>query len=116
MPHPGNDLGNRRVAEVQILYEGDDAESVLFPPCISVPPLSRVAKEGGVTHVACLLPVPISGVPWEIEDEAGLKDPIDWRPFPWGRDVLGQSERYSMALLNEHSDRFIPFKRNDDVM
>ncbi len=63
VPHPGNDLGDRRVAEVQVLDESDDAGSVLLPPCISVSPLSRVAKEGGVTHVARLLPVPVSEVP-----------------------------------------------------
>jgi hypothetical protein len=36
---------------------------VLLPPCISVSPLSQVSKEGGVAHVARLLPVPVSGVP-----------------------------------------------------
>ncbi len=63
MPHSGNDLGDRRVAEAQMLDESDDAGSVLLPPCISVSPLSRVAKEGGVAHVAHLLPVPVSRVP-----------------------------------------------------
>ncbi len=116
VPHSGDDLGDCRVAEVQMLDESDDAGSVLLPPCISVSPLSRVAKEGGVAHVARLLPVPVSGVPWKIENEAGLKDPVDWRSFSWGRNVLGQSERCSMALLNEHFDRLVPFKRDDDVM
>ncbi len=63
VPHSGNDLGDHRVAKVQMLDESDDAGSVLLPPCILVSPLSRVAKEGGVAHVARLLPVPVSGVP-----------------------------------------------------
>ncbi len=63
VPHYGNDLGDRRVAEAQMLDKSDDAGSVLLPPCISVSPLSGVAKEGGVAHVARLLPVLVSGVP-----------------------------------------------------
>jgi len=63
VPHSGNDLGDRRVAEVQMLDESDDAGRMLLPPCISVSNLSRVAKEGGITHVAHLLPMPVSGVP-----------------------------------------------------
>jgi len=63
VPHSGNDLGDCQLAEVQMLDESDDAGSVLLPPCISVSPLSRVAKEGGVAHVARLLPVLLSGVP-----------------------------------------------------
>ncbi|CAN5974021.1 unnamed protein product [Sphagnum jensenii] len=61
VPHSGDDLGDCRVAEVQMLDESDDAGSVLLPPCIS-------------------------------------------------------SERCSMALLNEHFDRLVPFKRDDDIM
>jgi hypothetical protein len=36
---------------------------VLLPPYILVSPLGRVAKEGGVAHVARLLPVLVSGIP-----------------------------------------------------
>jgi hypothetical protein len=116
VPHPGNDLGGRQVAEVQVLDESNDVGSVLLPLCISVSPLSRVAKEGGVAHVAHLFPVLISRVPREVGDEAGFKDSVDWRSFSGGRDVLGQPERCSMALLSKHSDRLVPFKRDDDVM
>ncbi|CAM6055526.1 unnamed protein product [Sphagnum tenellum] len=63
VPHSGNDLGDRRVAEVQMLDESDDTRGVLLLPCISVSPLSRVSKEGGIAHVARLLPVPVSEVP-----------------------------------------------------
>jgi len=63
VPHSGNDLGDRRVAEAQVLDESDDTGGVLLPPCILVSPLGRVAKEGGVTHVARLLPVLVSGIP-----------------------------------------------------
>jgi len=64
VPHSSNDLGDRRVAEAQMLDESDDAGGVLLSPCISVSPLSRVAKEGGVAHVARLLPVLVSRIPW----------------------------------------------------
>jgi len=37
VPHPGNDLGNRGVSEVEELDESDDAGSVLFSPCILIP-------------------------------------------------------------------------------
>jgi len=63
MPHSGNNLGDCRVAEAQMLDESDDAGSVLLPPCVSVSPLSRVSKEGGVAHVAHLLPVLVSEIP-----------------------------------------------------
>ncbi|CAK9226326.1 unnamed protein product [Sphagnum troendelagicum] len=116
MPHPGNDLGDRRVAKVQMLDESDDVGSVLLPPCISISPLTRVVEEGGVAHVARLLPVQVTGIPRKVGDEAGLKDPIDWKSFPWGRDILGQYECCSMAFLSEHSNRLVPFKRDGDVM
>jgi hypothetical protein len=63
MPHSGNDLSDRRVAEAQMLDESDDVRGVLLPPCILVSSLSRVTKEGGIAHVACLLPIPDSGIP-----------------------------------------------------
>ncbi len=99
VPHSGNDLGDRRIAEAQMLYECDDARGVLLPPCVSVPPLSQVAKEGGVAHVARLLLVLVTGVPRKVGDEAGLKDPVDWRSFSGGRNVLGQSECCTVVLL-----------------
>ncbi len=116
VPHSSDDLRDRRVAKVQVLDKSDDVRSVLLPPCISVSPLSRVVEEGGVAHVARLLPVPISEVPREIGNEAGLKNPIDWAFFSGGRDILGQSERCPMALLRKYSDRLVPFKRDGDVM
>ncbi len=115
MPHHGDDLGDRRVLEVEELNEGDDAGGVLLPPCISVSPLGRIAKERGVANVARLLPVPIFGIPLELGDEAGLENLVDWGFFSWGGDVLGQSEHCPMALLCKYSDRLVPFKRDDDV-
>jgi hypothetical protein len=116
VPHPGNDLGDRRVSEVEEFNEGDDAGGVLLPPCILVSPFGRIAKERGVAYVARLLLVPVSEIPLKLEDEAGLKDPVDWGFFSWGGKVLGQFERWPMALLHKHSDRLVPFKRDDDVM
>jgi hypothetical protein len=58
----------------------------------------------------------VSGVPREIENEAELKNPIDWGFFSGGRDIFGQSERCPMALLRKYSDRLVPFKRDGDVM
>ncbi len=115
VPHPSNDLGDRRVSEVKKLNEGNDAGGVLLPPCISVSPLGRITKERGIANVARLLPVPVSGVPLELGDEAGLENPVDWGFFSWGGKVLGQFERCPMALLRKHSDQLVPFKRDDDV-
>ncbi len=89
MPHPSDDLGDRRVAEVQLLYESDDAGGMLLPPSVSVSPLGRVTKEGGIAHVARLLLVSISRVPRKFGNEAGFEYPIYWGSFPRGRDVLG---------------------------
>ncbi len=116
VPHFSDDLCDRRVAKVQVLDKSDDVGSVLLPPCISVSPLNQVAEEGGIAHVASLLPVLVSGVPREIENEAELKNPIDWGFFSGGRDIFGQSERCPMALLRKYSDRLVPFKRDGDVM
>jgi hypothetical protein len=88
VPHSSDDLRDRRVAKVQVLDKSDDVRSVLLPPCISVSPLSRVVEEGGVAHVARLLPVPISEVPREIGNEARLKNPIDWAFFSGGGTSL----------------------------
>ncbi len=88
MPNYGNNLGDRRVSKVEGLDEGDDAGGMLFPLCITVPPLGRVAKEGSVPYVARLLPVPVTWIPFELEDEAGLEDPVDWRFFSRGGTSL----------------------------
>jgi len=84
VPHPGNDLGDRGVSEVEELDESDDAGSVLFSPCISISPLGRVAKERGVANVTRLLPVPVPWVPLELGDEAKLENPINGGFFSWG--------------------------------
>ncbi len=88
VPHPSDDLGDRRVSEVEELNEGDDAEGVLLPR-ILVSPLGRIAKERGVAYVARLLPVLVFGIPLKFGDEAGLKDPVDWGFFSRGGNVLG---------------------------
>ncbi len=115
VPHLGNDLGDCRVSEVKKLNEGDDVGGVLLPPCISVSPFGRIAKERGLANVARLLPVPVFRIPLEFEDEAGLENPVDWGFFSRGGNVLGQSKRCHMAFLRKHSDRLVPFKRDDDV-
>jgi hypothetical protein len=116
VPHSGDDLDDRRVAKIQLLDEGDDAWSVLLPPGIPVSSLSRVTKERGVAHVARLLPVPVSGIPWEVRNKARLKDPINWRFFTWGRYVFGQSEHCSMAILDEDPNWRVAFKGDGDAM
>jgi len=115
VPHSSNDLCDRRVAEIQVLDESDDVWGVLLPR-IPVSPLSQVVEEGGVAHVARLLPVPVSGVPRKVGNEAELKNPVDWRSFSGGRDILGQSERCTVVLLCQYSDRLVPLKGDDDVM
>jgi hypothetical protein len=116
VPHSGDDLDDRRVTKIQLLDEGDDAGSVLLPPGIPISSFSKVTKERGVAHVARLLLVLVSGIPREVRNKAGLKDPINWRFFTWGRYVLGQSERCSMAILDEDPDRRVPLKGDSDVM
>jgi hypothetical protein len=89
VPYPGNDLGDCRISEVEGLNEGDNAGGVLLPLCISVPPLGRITKEGSVPYVACLLPMPVSEIPFELGDEAGLEDLVDWGFFSGGGNILG---------------------------
>jgi hypothetical protein len=116
IPHSGDDLGDRGVAEIQLLDEGDDAGSVLLLPGIPVSSLSRVTKERGVAHVVRLLPVPVSEIPREVRNKAGLKDPINWRFFTWARYFFGQFECCSMAILGEDPDQRVPFKGDGDAM
>ncbi len=71
-----------------MLDEGDNAGGVLFPLCVPVSPLGRVAEEGGVANIVLLLPVPITGVPLELGDKTGFKNPIDRGFFPWGGKPL----------------------------
>ncbi len=116
MPHSGNDLGNRRVVQIQVLDEGDDARRVMFFPSILVPSLGGVSKEGSVAHVARRLPMLVPRVPREIRNESSLKNPVDWRFLTWRGQILGEPERGSMAVLGEDSDRLVPLKGNDGAV
>ncbi len=116
VPHSGNDLGNRRVVQTEVLDEGDDARGVMFFLGILVPFLGGVSKEGSVAHVACRLPVPVPRIPQEIRNESRLKNLIDWRFLPWREQILGEPERGSMAVLGEDSNRLVPFKGNDGAV
>ncbi len=116
VPHSGNDLGNCRVVQTQVLDEGDDAGGMMFFPCIMVPSLGGVSKEGSVAHVARRLPMPVPRIPREIRDESRLKNPIDWRFFTWLEQILGELERGSMAVLGEDSNRLVPLKGNDGAV
>ncbi len=84
MPHLCNDLGGRGVAQVWILREGDDAGCGAGAPGVLVTSFGRVAKEGNVSHAVGFLPLPVSRIPWEVRDEAGLEDPVDGGFFPGG--------------------------------
>jgi hypothetical protein len=99
-----------------LLDKSDDAGSVLLPLGIPIPSLSRVTKEGGVAHVAHLLPMPVSGIPREVGNETGLKDLVNWGFFTWWEYVFGQFERCSMAFLGKDPDRCVPLKGDDSVM
>ncbi len=112
VPHSGNDLGNCRIVQTQVLDEGDDARGVMFFLGILVPSLGGVSKEGSVAHVARRLPMPIPRIPQEIKDESKLKNPIDWRFITWREQILGEPKRGSMAVLGEDSDRLVPLKGN----
>ncbi len=68
--------------------EGDNVGGVMFPLCVPVSPLGRVAEEGGVANLVLLLPVPITGVPFELGDKTGLKNPVDRGFFPVGGKPL----------------------------
>ncbi len=96
--------------------ESDNAGSVLLPPGILVPSFNGVTKEGGVAHVAHLLPMPVSGIPREVRNETEFKDPINWRIFTWWEYVLGQFECCSMAFLGKDPDRHVPLKGDDSAM
>jgi len=116
VPHSGNDLGNRRVVQIQVLDEGDDAGRVMFFPGILVPSLGRVSKEGSVTHVTRRLPMSVPRVPREIRNESSFKNLVDWRFLTWQGQILGEPERGSMAVLGEDSDGFVPLKGNDGTV
>ncbi len=116
VPHSGNDLGNRRVVQTQVLDEGDDAGGVMFFPGILVPSLGGVSKEGSVAHVARRLPMSVPQIPREIRDESRLKNPIDWRFLTWREQILSEPKRGSMAVLGEDSDRLVPLKGNDGAV
>ncbi len=116
VPHSGNDLGNRRIVQTQVLDEGDDGGGVMFFPGILVPSLGGVSKEGSVAHVARRLPMPIPQIPREIRDESRLKNLINWRFFTWREQILGELERGSMAVLGEDSNRLVPLKGNGGVV
>jgi len=116
VPHSGHDLGNRRVVQIQVLDEGDDAGEVMFFPGILVSSLGGVSKEGSVAHVARRLPMPVPRIPREIRDESRLENPIDCRFLTWREQILGEPERGSMAVLGEDFDRFVPLKGNDGAV
>jgi len=99
-----------------LLDESDDAGNVLLPFGIPIPSLSKVTKEGGVAHVAHLLPMLVSGIPQEVGNETGLKDLVNWGFFTWWEYVFGQFERCSMAFLGEDLDRRVPLKGDDSAM
>jgi hypothetical protein len=99
-----------------LLDESDDDGSVLLLPGIPVPSLSGVTKEGGIAHVAHLLPMLVSGIPREVGNETGFKDPVNWGFFTWWEYVLGQFERCSMAFLGEDPDRCVPLKGDDSAL
>ncbi len=88
VPHSGNNLGNHRVVQTQVLDESDDARGAMFFPGILVPSLGGVSKEGSVAHVARRLPMPVPRIPQEIRDESRLKNPIDWRFLTWREQIL----------------------------
>ncbi len=88
MPYFGNDLGDRRVSEAERLDEGDDAGNMVLLLCVTVPPVGRVAEERSIPDIACLLPMPISRIPFEFGDEASFEYPVDWWFFSRGGECL----------------------------
>ncbi len=83
---------------------------------ILIPSLGRVAKEGGVSHAMCFLPMPVSRVPLEVSNETRLKDPEDVGFFTWSREVFGDPESCSVELLGEHSHRFVARQGDGNAM
>ncbi len=81
-------------------------------PGILVPFLGGVSKEGGIAHVACRLPFPVSWIPRKIRNKSRLKNPIDGRFLTWLKQILGQLECGSMSVLGENPDRFVSLEGN----
>ncbi len=98
-----------------MLYKVYDTGGVLRPSSIPVTSLGRIAKEGRVAHIGRWLPMPISGVPWEVSDEPRLKNPKDWWFFTW-LYVLDQPERRPVAVLGKDPNQSVPFERDGGVM
>ncbi len=102
--------------KINPLDEGGDAWGVEDLFRVSVSPLGRVAEEGCVTHVVSFLPVPIFGVPLEVNNETRFKDPEDVGFLTWSREVFGDPECCFVALLGEHSNRFVARQGDGDIL
>lgn len=111
---PCNDLGNRGVLEFQPLNEVYDSGGVVRLPSVLVAPLGGVAEEKSVPHLARLLPVPVSGVPFEVGNESESKDPIEKGFLTWEGEVFGKLEGGTVVVLSEYPDRFIPLQGDGD--
>jgi len=111
---PSNDLGGRGVPEAQPLDEFDNPRGSVRFSCVLVAPLGGVAKERSVPHVARLLPVPVSRVPFEVGNKSGSEDPVEKGFLTWEGEVLGQSEGCTMVVLSENPDRFVPLQGDGD--
>ncbi len=94
--------------------EVDDPEGAVRFSGVLVAPLGGVTKERSVPHVARLLPVPISGVPLEVGNKPGSKDPVEQGFLTWEGEVLGQSKSCSMIVLSEHPDGFVSLQGDGD--
>ncbi len=114
VPHPNNDLGSRRVSEVQPLDEVDDPGGAVQVFGVLVAPLGGVTEKRCVPHVARLLPVPVSGVPLEVGNKPGSEDPVEQGFLTWEGEVLGQSKSCSMIVLSQHLDGFVSLQGDGD--
>jgi hypothetical protein len=111
---PRHDLGSRGVLEIEALNEVDDFRGVVWLPRVLVASLGRVAEKGSIPHLASSLPVPVSGVPLEVGDESGSKDPVEEGFLTWEGEVFGKLEGGTVVVLGEYPDQLVPLQGYGD--
>ncbi len=114
VPDPSHDLSGRGIAEVQTLDEVDDPGGVVRFSGVLVAPLRGVPEERCVPKFVRLLPVPVAGVPLEVENESGSEDPVEQGFLVGWGEILGQFEGCSVFFLSKEPDEFISIQGDGD--
>jgi len=91
--------------EVKVVDECDDSRGARGALHVLVSPFGRVSKERGITQGVYLFLMPLPWVPWEVFDDARLKDPVCFVSLVGKWRVVGDFERRSMSLARQDPDQ-----------